>query len=88
MPEILSCIVVPDACDISQLGISSRGPHCAWSKASDAACSELETALLADVNSFRQRRPTPDDLAAALDIAHISDANPVACFLQQGFGGY
>lgn len=83
IPEVLSCIVVPDACDVQQLGVGAHGRTSLGARLFMVRISELEDALLADANAFHQRRPSPDDLAATLGITHLSDADPIACFLSE-----
>ncbi|MBK5969414.1 MULTISPECIES: protein kinase domain-containing protein [Thiorhodovibrio] len=81
IPEVLSCIVVPDACDVTQLGANFHGRTALGARFLIRRVSELEDALITDAAEFRQRRPSPDALAAALEISHLSEENPVACFL-------
>lgn len=81
IPEVLSCIVVPDGCDVSKLGIMSGGRTPLGARLLIVRLCELEDALLADADAFRQRRPLPDELAAALRVEHLSDADPTACLL-------
>lgn len=83
VPEVLSCIVVPDGCDVTGLGVTAHGKTPLGARLLIARVSELEDVLLADTKQFRQRRPSLDELARILGIAHLSPADPIACFLSK-----
>jgi protein kinase-like protein len=79
--EVLSCIVVPDACDISQLDVDADGRTSLGARRLLVRLSELEDALLADERRFPGKRPSPDELAQLFNIAHLSTEDPIKCFL-------
>jgi len=81
MPQVISCIVVPDHCEISGLHFRPDGRMKTGARLLLCRLGDVVEILAGDVLNERQRRPTVEELAELLAIRTAVRGNSTACML-------
>ena len=81
-PKVLSCIVVPDACDVRDLTFRQDHRTSLGARLLLSRLAELEDTLLADLSAEDpQRRPSPSEIATIFGADRYVDVDSSACRL-------
>lgn len=80
-PQVVSCIVVPDHCDVTALPFRADGRMQTGARLILARLSDLIDVLANDVAAERQRRPTVAELSELLSFRRGYCGNTYACKL-------
>lgn len=81
MPQVVSCIAVPDQCDVRELGFRTDGRLETGARLYLARCSDLPAVLAGDVAAYPEKRPRPDEIVEAVGIRALRPDRSSACWL-------